>query len=83
MQQFQKEPIITESSFDMKYYAIFKNKQINYSDLLINLGINTNKSGELIEINIRDSYPIIIKKVTNNNTFTIMVQKSDEIKLIK
>ena len=82
MQQFQKEPIITESSFNMKYNAIYKNKQINYSNLLINLGINGNKSEDLIEINIRDNFPIIIKTIFNK-TLTIMAQKSDEVKLIK
>ena len=82
MQQFQKEPIIAESSFNMKYNAIYKNKQINYSNLLINLGINGNKSGDLIEINIRDNFPIIIKTIFNK-TLTIMAQKSDEVKLIK
>ena len=71
MQQFQKEPIITESSFNMKYNAIYKNKQINYSNLLINLGINGNKSGDLIEINIRDNFPINIKTIFNK-TLTIM-----------
>ena len=82
LQQFQEEPIITESSLDIKYDAFYKNEQLNYSDFLIDLGINGDKNGDLIELKIRNKYPIFVLDLTRKK-FTISVQKSDTVALVK
>ena len=82
LQQFQEEPIITESSLDIKYDAFYKNEQLYYSDFLYDLGINGNKNGDLIELKIRNKYPIFVLDLTRKK-FTISVQKSDTVALVK
>ena len=82
LQQFQKEPVKTESSLDIKYNALYKKKPLDFSDLLINLGINGNKNGDLIEVNSKDNYKITVKTLAGKNV-KITVQKSDTIEWIK
>jgi len=82
LQQFQKEPIKTKTSLDIKYNVLYKNQHLDYSDLLINLGINGNKNGDLIEVNVKNSYKITVKTLTGINV-KITVQKSDTVEFIK
>ena len=82
LQQFQKEPIKTKTSLDIKYNALYKKQQIDYSNLLINLGINGNKNGDLIEVNIKNGYKITVKTLTGTKVI-ITVQKSDTVEFIK
>ena len=82
LQQFQTEPIKTESSLNMKYIAIYKNKPLDYYNLLISLGINGNKNGDLIELRSRNTYNITVKTLTSK-LLTISVEKSDTIERIK
>ena len=67
---------------DIKYNALYKKKQIDYSNLLINLGINGNKNGDLIEVNIKNGYKITVKTLTGTKVI-ITVQKSDTVEFIK
>ena len=82
LQQFQTEPIKTETSLNMKYIAIYKNKPLDYYNLLISLGINGNKNGDLIELRSRNTYNITVKTLTSK-LLTISVEKSDTIERIK
>ena len=83
LQQFQKEPVMKPyASLDVKYNAFYKNRLLKYSDFLINLGIKGNKNEDLIEVNLKDNFKIIVKTLMGRKA-TITVQKSDTVAFIK
>ena len=63
----------------LKYNLIYKNKKIELNNLLLNSGI---KSGDLIELQIRNAHTIYLKTLTGKNS-NFLVEPNDKIGLFK
>ena len=66
-------------SSDIKYNLMYQNKNINIDEKFIDIGI---KSGDLIELNNRSTYPICIKTLTGKN-MTVYVEPFDTVEFLK
>ena len=64
---------------NIKYNIFYKDKIYPLSNLLINSGI---KTGEMIELRYRETFPIYVKTLTNR-TVIIKVEPNDTIWLVK
>ena len=65
--------------FNVKYNLIYKNKKIELNNPSLNSGI---KSGDLIELQIRNAHTIFLKTLTGKNS-NFLVEPNDKIGLFK